>query len=199
VADSIDDLYRRFRKGDEDAFRALVNRHTGLVLKHLSGRVPAHLRRRIALSDVVQETCVVAFRRRADFEDRGTAAFGNWVVGIAENKLREEVRRHARASMRSADREVSRAERPDTAYFVGPYPSPSHVADSAERVARVRAAMAELPQDYRAVLTLALEQGLSLREAAEHLGRSRDATKKLYGRALHRLRQLLGEEVDGGP
>ena len=47
--------------------------------------------------------------------------------------------------------------------------------------------MAALPADYREILRLCREEGLTLREAAERMGRSREAAKKLYGRALVRF------------
>lgn len=94
--------------------------------------------------------------------------------------------------MRAADREVTRAKRLATAAFVADGQSPSAVAMSAERIERVRRAMSTLPEDYREVLALALEQGLLLREVAERMGRSREAIKKLYGRALCRLREVCG-------
>ena len=51
--------------------------------------------------------------------------------------------------------------------------------------------MASLPPDYREVLRLAREEDLSLREVAERMGRSREAIKKLYGRALLRFKEAF--------
>jgi RNA polymerase sigma-70 factor (ECF subfamily) len=198
MADPDGNLLRSFREGDEEAFRTLVNRHVSLVQGRLGRQIPAHLRRRIAMSDIIQETCIVAFRRRGDFEDRGTDAFAKWICGIAEHKLKEEIRRHAGSAKRSVHREATRGDRPDTAYLIGSHPTPSVIAIAAERLDRIRDAMAQLPPDYRTVLELATEQGLPLREAAEKLGRTPDATKKLHSRALCRLRQLLDGETSRG-
>ena len=51
--------------------------------------------------------------------------------------------------------------------------------------------MRALPDDYRNVLRMALEDGLTLKEAARRMGRSHEAVKKLYGRALARLAREL--------
>ena len=142
---------------------------------------------------MIQEACIAAYHRRGVFEDRGPDAFRLWITGIARNKLKEAIRHHGGTAKRAVDREATRSSRPDTGYLRGPHPSPSVVASSAEHVERARSAMERLPEDYRTVLHLALEKGLALREAAEHMGRSREATKKLYGRALCRLRADLGE------
>ena len=58
-------------------------------------------------------------------------------------------------------------------------------------------AMEALPSDYRTVLHLVLKEQCSLREAAGQMNRSREAVKKLYGRAVARftaeLRRRRGE------
>jgi RNA polymerase sigma-70 factor (ECF subfamily) len=189
------DLVARFREGDRDAFRRLVERHERILLTRLAARLPAHLRRRVSVADLVQETCLVAYERRRDFEDRGDGAFGKWLAGIAENRVRDAVKRHAGASKRSARREVTRGQRPETGCLPAAQGTPSGVASSAEQVAGVRAAMLELSADHREVLRLALEEGLTLGECAERMGRTREAAKKLYGRAVCALRARLGAEA----
>lgn len=192
------DLIARFRTGDRDAFRELLERHERILRSRLAGRLPAHLRRRLSVADVVQETCLVAFDRRADFEDRGDGAFRNWIVGIAENRLRDEIKRHDGTAKRSSRREVTRAERPETAYLRHAAGTPSAAAASAEQVERVQAAMERLTGDHRTVLQLALTEGLTLRECAERMGRSREALKKLYGRAVCALRAEVGASRSDG-
>ena len=58
--------------------------------------------------------------------------------------------------------------------------------------AAVRDAMARLPEDYREVIRLRQDEQMTIRETAERMGRSPDAVKMLYGRALERLSDLLG-------
>jgi len=190
------DLIARFRAGDEAAFRTLFERHERLLGDRLAGRIPPHIRRRFSVADVLQEACIVAFRRRGDFDDRGKNAFRNWLFGIVDHRMREEVRRHADASKRASGREVTRGARPDTSHFVGNGASPGSVAASNEMAMRIRDAISGLRGDYRKVLLLALEEGLPLRDVAERMGRNRDAIKKLYGRALLQLRQAVPHEED---
>jgi len=193
------DLCQRFRDGDESAFRSLVDNHEAALRARLAKSVPASLQRRISVADVLQETWMVAFRRRADFAPEKGATFGPWVHGIAAKKLQEEVRRHGRTSKRAADREVTRGARPDTRHFEGGGQTPSVIAGSTEELERVRAAMEQLSEDHRRILILALDQGLPLGEAAIAMGRSREAAKKLYGRAMVRLRQVLGGPLESSP
>ena len=59
---------------------------------------------------------------------------------------------------------------------------------------RARLAIAQLPPDYREVLHLRQDEHLSLQTAAVRMGRSKEAARKLYARALARLAELLGLE-----
>ena len=56
---------------------------------------------------------------------------------------------------------------------------------------RIKAAMAALPEDYREALRLVQARRLTLREAAEEMGRTREAMKKLYARAVAKLASLM--------
>jgi len=185
------ELIRRFRAGDEDAFRALLGRSQPALEARIRHCLPSRLRRRIDVSDVLQDSCLVALRRRQDLEDRGGDAFRNWLLGIVEMRTREAVRYHERTAKRSTRREVTESGRPATAQFPSRQPSPSQVAMGGELRAQARDAMATLPDDYREVLRLTREERLGLREVAELMGRSYEATKKLYGRAVVRFRETL--------
>ena len=193
------ELVRRFKEGDGEAFRSLFEDHARVLRTRAARRLPGHLSKRVSIADIVQDACLEAFRLRDRFEDRGHDAFRNWMFGIVDNKVRETVRHHGRTRKRATDREISRSRRRDTNALLGDGRSPSAAAISGERVARIRRAMASLPDAYREVLHLTLEEGLVLREVAERIGKSREATKKLYGRALCRLREACqDEETDRG-
>jgi RNA polymerase sigma-70 factor (ECF subfamily) len=196
-----EELIRRYREGDGEALEALFLRHRGILVRRIERWLPRHVRRRVSVSDVLQESRIAAFERRLDFEPRGEGAFRNWVLGIVEKKARKATERNVDVKKRAAEREVTRAHRPDTAQFLGQGPSPSEVAVGRELQALAERAMSELPDDYREVLRLSREERLPLTEVALQIGRSHEATKKLYGRALARfgkgLRKLRGE-TDGG-
>jgi hypothetical protein len=76
-------LLRRFREGDEAAFRILFEGHAGALSERIRRGLPAPLRRRLAVSDVLQEAHLAAFQHReraqktdSDFSSlRGTPDF----------------------------------------------------------------------------------------------------------------------------
>lgn len=199
--DAVDegDLVRRAKAGEEAAFRALCERYEGLLAARVRRFVDGALRRKVSVLDVLQEAYLAGHQRLAEFEDRGEGAFGAWLAQIAEFKAREAVRRYAGAEKRAAGREVSRGARRDTAEVAGVGASPSQVAIAGERAEAVRRAMAALPDDHRHVLQLVQVDHLSIEHAAVLMGRSRDAVKKLYGRALSRLAAALGLDRRGRP
>jgi len=189
-------LLRRMRAGDESAFHRLFDRHAPAISARVRKMLPAAVQRKVSVSDVVQEARIVAHRRRQDFEDRHGNALKAWLLKIAELKARHAVRRYGTVAKRAIAREQSRNGRTETAGFVDPGPSPSQAAMDAELSAVALRAMAALPPDYREVLRLARIEGLTLAEVATRMGRSREAAKKLYGRALARF-AVAFEEMAG--
>ncbi|MCZ6691758.1 MAG: sigma-70 family RNA polymerase sigma factor [Planctomycetota bacterium] len=186
---SDDQLLGLVREGDERAFEVLFGRHEPQLARQIQRSVPATLRRKISVSDVIQETRIVALQRAADFKDRGPGSLRAWFGKIAENKVGDAMRRYAGTAKRGAAQEVSRDHRPHTNQFEARGPTPSEVAMGAELEERLRRILETLPEDYRTVLRLARFEGLSLREVADRIGRSREAVKKLYARALSKFTQ----------
>jgi RNA polymerase sigma-70 factor (ECF subfamily) len=192
------DLIRRFKNGDEKAFRALFEGCQGIAQIRAARLMSKAIQRRISVADVVQEARVTAFERRQDLEDRGPGSFQHWLVGIVEMKARRVVQRHADAAMRSVDREITRGCRPETAACAGEAPSPSQAAMESELKELATRAIESLSDDYREVLHLCSVEHLGIDEIVERMGRSRDAVKKLRWRALaafaEALKRLQGED-----
>jgi RNA polymerase sigma-70 factor (ECF subfamily) len=181
------ELMQRFRNGDEDAFRQLFAQHLDRLKRRLARRIPPRFQRRFDVSDVIQETRLVAFARREDFEIRGPDAFGRWIGGIGDHKLARAIHRHGQVAKRSAHQEVTRGRRVDTAAVEAGGPTPSQLAVSHELEDRVQQALASLSADDQQVIRLTREAGMTLDEAAEPMGRSREAVRKLLQRALARF------------
>ena len=182
-------LVRRFREGEESAFAEVHERYGAVLERRIARELPDRLRRKVAVSDVLQESLLAAFDDRGDLTEESERGLRCWLLTIADRKVLEAVRHHEAAQKRSARREVTRASRRDTAAYAARQPSASQAAVGAELHALAQHAMRRLPPDYREVLRLAQQEHLPLGAAAERLGRSYEATKKLYGRALARLRE----------
>jgi len=184
---SDEDLVRRVRAGDEDATRELFERHVGELRARVRRRLPRAVRPKVSESDVVQEAYLAAFVALGDFEDRGDGSFKGWLATILERKILDEVRNLVRTGKRDVRREVAAGSSVVRLAGASAQASPSAAAIEGEETANVRAEMASMSGSHREVLRLVHEERLTIEDAAQRMGRTLAATKKLYGRAVMRL------------
>lgn len=187
-------LLESARAGDPHALHTVFDRHRAALEARIRRFLPPAVRRRVSVSDVLQETRILAFEQTAKFESRRDGAYRVWLLRIAERKAREVLRAHAGTAKRAVGREVSGDSRRGLQTAASPLPSPSQSAMTDERRRAVLRALATLPEDYREVLRLVRLEGLPIREVAERMARSLEAVKKLYGRALSRFTEAFVAE-----
>ncbi|MHC4470045.1 MAG: RNA polymerase sigma factor [Planctomycetota bacterium] len=192
-----EELVARARTGDESAFEALYSRHAPALRQQIHHRLPALLRRKVAESDVIQMAYLGVHQGLQGFSDRGEGSFKAWLRKIVDHKVRDLLRRYVHTEKRSVRQEVSGPLVSEGDRAAKPGPTPSAVAVGEELKAQVLEAMRALPEDYRRVIRLVQEEGLTLSAAGERMGRSTGAAEKLYGRALARLAILIQGEGDG--
>jgi len=192
-----EELVRLVRDGDETAARALFERHLPALRAKARARLPASLRGKVAESDVIQDAWLAAFLEVGKFEDRGDGSFGRWLRGILVNKIGHEIERHVAAGKRDVRREQRMRTGSVDGFGETPdQPSPSEEAVSAEEEDVLRAAVASLPDDYATVVRLVHIDGLTLVDAGARMGRSADAARKLYGRAMASMADKLRDPKD---
>ena len=154
------------------------------------------LKRRFDASDLVQETLLRATQNLNQFRGGTEAELVKWLQGILENALTDAIR-HARAQKRDVAQEQmltavvhDSSARPQN-WLVAPGSSPSQCAEREEKLLRVAAAMAKLPQDQRDVILLRDSLDTPIRTIAEQLGRSEKAIAGLLVRGRRKLREFL--------
>jgi RNA polymerase sigma-70 factor (ECF subfamily) len=162
---------RAYVAGDHDAFTALFERHAGRVLARMQRSVDAATAR-----DLTQQTFLQLHRARRDFRDG--AAVRPWLMTIAGNVLRDQLRRTAR--------------RPGGLPLLDEPPAPAGVEDAAETRAAVLDAVDGLPESQRVVVRGHWLEHRSHAEIARELGISRGAVKVRAHRAYQTLRRVLG-------
>jgi RNA polymerase sigma-70 factor (ECF subfamily) len=190
-------LVRRAGDGDGQALQVLLARHSQRLHARVRTLVSPAVLRKVSASDILQEAYVVVHQRLQEFDDRGAGSFGAWLARIVELKAKHAVRRYKGTAKRAAAAEVSRHERGDTVNFAGQAPTPSQVAMGDELKSRVRSALETLSPDHREIIRLRQEEHLSIEAAAARMGRTQDAVKKLYARALAKLAERL--DLGAGP
>jgi len=144
--------------------------------------------------DLVQSTLLQIIRRVGSF--RGDSSFSTWLFRVTANEalmLMRSQRRHRARLVEGLDLED-----------LGSLPAANdgHSSDRAddvalasERDARVRAALDELPAEYRDVVSLHYSQDLGLQEIADKLATTESAVRSRLHRARTRLRTILSRET----
>lgn len=167
--------------GDSRAFRELFQRYAPML--------QAMARRRLGASpdadDLVQQAFLQLHRARHDF--RPGTRLRPWLVTIAMNLTRDLLRRRGRRPEAPIDPE--RMEAPGPA---------GGGAEGADEARRVRAALAELPDDQREVIELFWLSGLAYAEISRIVGASEGAVRVRAHRGYVRLRELLSNEPGEG-
>jgi RNA polymerase sigma-70 factor (ECF subfamily) len=135
--------------------------------------------------DLAQETFVRIHQHRSRY--RPGSRFSTWMFQIALNLARDHARKRARRRTDSLE-----AAPPATlAGLACDSVQPDVAARRAEEVAAVRAALAELPEDLRAIVVLFEYQNLTHAEIAEVMGTTTKGVESRLYRAREKLRVRL--------
>ncbi len=178
---SENELIRRARGGDEDAFAELVTLHANRVYGAL---------RRFGLDateadEVAQEVFLRAWRGLARFE--GRAQFSTWLYRIAFNEAQR------RLSRRAPPRVEADPDRDDPIAAVPESPNLGPEAQTLDHEFEqtLERALEQLPIEWRAAIVLRDIEGLSTQEAAQIVGVGEAAFKSRLHRGRMQLRALL--------
>ena len=136
---------------------------------------------------VVQEGLLVAVQSLNQFRGDTGREFLAWLTTIVRHKSLDKMSRGVRC------RALPVGSSDDELLATGSS-SPSDHAVRRERAALLRAAVDRLPPDHRQIIDLRSFQGYSYTEIADRMGRSEQAVRQLWVRALGKLRDELGEE-----
>jgi RNA polymerase sigma-70 factor (ECF subfamily) len=155
-------------KKDPARFAALYEIHFERVYAFVARRVGD----RDAAEDLTSDVFHKALANLKRFEWRGVP-FGAWLLRIAVNAIVDRGKRQGR--------EIAVEDPPE----LSTRPGRGQVEDRA----RLFRLVDELPEDQRHVVVMRFAEQRSIREIAQHLGRSEGAVKQLQFRALENLRE----------
>jgi RNA polymerase sigma factor (sigma-70 family) len=163
---------------DKAAFQALF--------EHFAPRVKGFLYRQGTspemAEEVVQETMVNVWRKAVQF-DPARASAATWIFTIARNLRIDMLRKENRPA----------PDMDDPALVPDPDPAPHETISKEQEASRLRAVMAELPQEQQEVLHLAFFQEKAHPQVAEELGIPLGTVKSRIRLALRRIRSELGD------
>ncbi|MGE3176646.1 MAG: RNA polymerase sigma factor [Vicinamibacterales bacterium] len=185
-----EDVVARVRAGDPAQFEVLMRRYNARLFRVARAIVADD----DEAEDVVQESYVRAWSKLHQFE--GRASFATWLTRIAVHEALARVRRRSRLVALGVGRDDEVVERGRLQMAGGDQvidegPGPAEIAAGRELMARLQAAIDDLPDAYRLVFVLREVEGLSGAEAADALETTEGAVKVRLHRARVALRNSL--------
>jgi RNA polymerase sigma-70 factor (ECF subfamily) len=176
--DRDDVLLRRAAKGDQESFTLLYRRHQA-GLYRFALRMTGNS---WAAEEVVQDVFMTLMREPKKY-DAARGPVGAYLFGIARNRVMKHLERLPRElSLEEQNGNGARANESAVNRF-----TPVHWAEQQERSERVRAAVLELPAEFREAVVLCELEELSYEEAAQLSGCPIGTIRS----RLHRGRALL--------
>jgi RNA polymerase sigma-70 factor, ECF subfamily len=173
-----DALLRRAAKGDEDAFTLLYRRHQ-TALHRFALRMTGHA---WASEEIVQDVFMTLMREPKKYDPaRGTLSA--YLFGIARNRVMKHLERLPREVSLEDDNE--NGSHPSVAIVNSA--GPMHWVEQQERRRQVRAAVLDLPAEFREAVVLCELEELSYEEASQLIGCPIGTIRS----RLHRGRALL--------
>ncbi len=194
MAREVAECLAQARAGSQEALGQALEACRAYLLLVAQQELGPDLQAKGGASDLVQETFLEAQRDFARFDGQTEAELLAWLRQLLLHNLANFARGFRETAKRSVGREVALGDvagAPAEAALAAPGPRPEDEAVAREQGEAVRAALARLPEDYRKVIALRYEEGLSFEEIAARLGRSANAGRKLFARAIERLQQEM--------
>jgi RNA polymerase sigma-70 factor (ECF subfamily) len=189
MADDRQALLDRALTGDRAARGELLDRFQPYVRKLIRATRQGLPPERAGDSDLMQDAMLVASKAFEKFRGQNVAQFAGWLREVTIRTVGHAVRFHRDTGKRDPSREAAVAELDQLALPDGS--SPETRAMGHEQHARLAAALDELPEDMQQVLIGRVFDGLPYRELAQKMGRTEQALRVFYVRALRRLRDLM--------
>ena len=172
-------LVHDFLRGDEDAFRKLVDKYKKKVYYtayHLVGNHEDAM-------DLSQEAFISAFKSLAGF--RGRSNFYTWLYRITVNRCLNHLKMKSRYTRVSLDDGMETMDKNTKDITDG--------LSNEELRERIKTAVAVLPEQQRAVFVLRNYDGLSHKDISNILNISVGAVKAHYSLSVQKLRMALGD------
>jgi RNA polymerase sigma-70 factor, ECF subfamily len=194
-----DELLARARINPQEALGPLLEKHRSYLSLLARVQIGRRLQGKTDSADLVQETFLEAHRHFPVFRGRTSAQFVQWLRQILAARLAKLVRRYLGTRGRDVrleedlERELARSSHDIGRALIAGYSTPSQQAVRREHALLLAEALDRLPRDYREVLILRHLEECAFAEVAQRMGRTLESVKKLWARALPRLREELKE------
>lgn len=186
------------RLGEGETLGQLLELYRGYLTMLARLGLTRRLQGKVEPADLVQDVFLEAHRHFAGFQGNSEAELVGWLRQILAARLANTVRHYLGTRQRDVRLErdlageLDQSSRVLAKALMAPQSTPSQRAVRREQVVLLADALERLPADYREVIVLRHLQELPFAEVAARMDRSAEAVKKLWTRALTKLRGSLG-------
>jgi RNA polymerase sigma-70 factor (ECF subfamily) len=185
------ELVRAAREGDRSALGELLESFRSYLRLFSDRQLGPDLKQKCGGSDLVQQTFLDAQQAFPRFVGSTPDELRVWLERILLNNLGDLARQFRGAEKRQLQREVSLAGRWAEIDTPVDWSTPSKRVIAREEEDRLRRALARIPEDYRRVIVMRNLERRRFEEIGVVLGRSTGAVKKLWSRAILRLKDEM--------
>jgi RNA polymerase sigma-70 factor (ECF subfamily) len=189
-------LLEKARAGDYAAQGVLLEMYRNYLRILARSLIRPPLQVQLDASDLVQETFLKAHREFAQFLGSAERELVAWLRHILVRTLADQAK-YQRARGRDQRRQESldvlldRSSLAIQEQMADSIASPSSYAVQREQAVLLADAVAHLPADYREVFILRNLEQVPVEEIAAQMGRSPNAVRKLWARAMVALKQAM--------
>ena len=187
--DNVATLIQEARAGSGDALSKLIESVRTYLLLVATKETSPQLRAKVAASDVVQDACLLAHRRFETFRGSTEAELRAWMRTVLLNSLSDSRKKFLSSKRREVAREINSLEQEKLIH--SPDLTPKSAALAREERQQLQHAMEQLSDNHRDVLRLRNWELLPFGEIGKQMGRSEDAARKLWSRALQELEKAM--------
>ncbi len=181
------------RAGSPEALGNALEAHRRYLLLVAEKELAPDLRAKGGASDLVQETFIEAQRDFEQFRGESGDEFRGWLRRILLHNLGAFTRRFRDCGMRDVGREVgllgNGSEGQPVEVLAAESATPSAVAMAHEQSVALQGALDRLPGEYGRVIRLRYDDNLTFEQIGQEMGRSPEAARKLWARAMDCLRE----------
>lgn len=161
-------LVKHAQNGDSSSFERLYQKHVKIVY----GFVYQKTGNREDCEDLTQEIWMNVIKNLRDFE--GKSSFKNWIFGITKHKLMDYYKEKYQIGFVPLVEEIFLEE--------------DETDDSGMKKNKIKNLLANLPENYRMVLTLRFLKGYKTAEIAKELKMTVNNVKVIQFRAIQKLK-----------
>ncbi len=172
-----EELLRLILIGDQEAFSQLYVRHLTTVYKRVAYLIPEN-----DVEDVTQEVFIAMMRSLKTF--KGDSKFSTWLRVITNRQIANYYRKNNQTL------KDSQLDQDDPSL---PRKSTLKTRDTQDRRIYIQQSLMGVPDHYREIILLRFVDGLKFQEIAVLQGKSLDAVKSVFRRAIEAMRKELGE------